>query len=163
MPRANRQQPGGVVFHVLNRGNERRDLFDGPSDYDAFVRVLAEALRHIPVALLAYCLMPNHWHLVLRTAADGDLAVDAQTGAPLRARLTATFDGPAGTERGAKVTVVVSAQVKAFGGEVKAIAPPTGALADERKPAGPSTALEAAGLKKHGEERKTAEPEDEGD
>jgi hypothetical protein len=97
------------------------------------------------------------------TAADGDLAVDAQTGAPLRARLTATFDGPAGTERGAKVTVVVSAQVKALGGEVKAIAPPRGARADERKPAGPSTALEAAGLKKHGEERKTAEPEDEGD
>jgi putative transposase len=78
MPRANRQQPGGVVFHVLNRGNERRDLFDGPSDYDAFVRVLAEALRHIPVALLAYCLMPNHWHLVLRTAADGDLGLFMQ-------------------------------------------------------------------------------------
>ena len=73
MPRSNRQQPGGVVFHVLNRGNERRELFEDAPDYDAFVRVLAEALTHIPVALLAYCVMPNHWHLVVRPAADGDL------------------------------------------------------------------------------------------
>ena len=73
MPRVNRQQPGGVVFHVLNRGNERNDLFADPGDYDAFLRVMAEAMRHHSVALLAYCLMSNHWHLVLRPEADGDL------------------------------------------------------------------------------------------
>ena len=64
---------------------------------------------------------------------------------------------------GPRVAVVVSAQVKALGGEVKAVAAPPGARPDERKPAGPSTALEAAGLKKRGEERPAAEPSDEGD
>ena len=73
MPRSNRVQPAGVVFHVLNRGNERRELFEDAGDYDAFVRVLAQSLEHVPVSLLAYCVMPNHWHLVVRPEADGDL------------------------------------------------------------------------------------------
>lgn len=73
MPRSNRVQPGGVVFHVLNRGNERRELFEDAGDYLAFVRVLAQTLRHVPVELLSYCVMPNHWHLVLRPRHDGDL------------------------------------------------------------------------------------------
>ncbi len=73
MPRVARIQPGGVVFHVLNRGNERRELFEHAGDYDAFVRVLAQALSEAPVELFAYCLMPNHWHLVVRPQADGDL------------------------------------------------------------------------------------------
>ncbi len=73
MPRLARVQPGGFVFHVLNRGNERRTLFEDASDYDAFVRVLAQALRDAPVDLMAYCLMPNHWHLVVRPQATGDL------------------------------------------------------------------------------------------
>lgn len=96
-------------------------------------------------------------------AVDGELAVDAETGAPLRARLAATFEAPAGQAPGPQVSVVVSAQMKAFGGEVKAIAAPVAALPDERKPAGPSTALEAAGLKKRGEEGQAPEPADEGD
>jgi len=94
---------------------------------------------------------------------EGELALDAQTGAPLRERLSAAFDAPAGREAGPRVAVVVSAQVKALGGEVKAVAAPSSARPDERKPSGPSTALEAAGLKKRGEERPAAEPSDEGD
>ena len=99
----------------------------------------------------------------LPTAAAGELLLDAQTGAPLRVRLEATFQAPAEGAPGAAVTVALSAQVKALGGEVKAVAVPAGALPDERKPAGPSTALEAAGLKKRGEERPSAEPADEGE
>ncbi len=68
-----RQAPGGVVFHVLNRGNERRTLFDNAGDYDAFVRVMAQTMRQAPMRLLAYCLMPNHWHLVVWPTAEGDL------------------------------------------------------------------------------------------
>jgi len=49
MPRSARQQPSGVVFHALNRGNERRELFEDAADYDAFVRVLAEAVRAAPI------------------------------------------------------------------------------------------------------------------
>jgi hypothetical protein len=51
----------GFVYHALNRGNGRRTLFYKPADYQAFERVLAE----VPMHLLAYCLMPNHWHLLL--------------------------------------------------------------------------------------------------
>jgi len=97
------------------------------------------------------------------TAAAGELVLDAQTGAPLRVRLEATFQAPAEGGPGPAVAVALSAQVKALGGEVKAVAAPAEVLPDERKPAGPSTALEAAGLKKRGEEQPAAEPADEVD
>ena len=58
----------------MNRGNGRREIFHKPGDYDAFVRVLRDAQRIFPVRLLAYCLMPNHWHLVLWPPNDGDLS-----------------------------------------------------------------------------------------
>lgn len=72
MPRAPRRCPAGMVFHVLNRANARRTIFFDDADYAAFERVLAEALARCPdVTLLCYCLMPNHWHLVLTPRADG--------------------------------------------------------------------------------------------
>jgi len=73
MPRTARCQPAGMVFHVLNRGNGRMQLFDKPADYEAFERVMAEAAGHVNMRVLAYCLMPNHWHLVLRPRKTGDL------------------------------------------------------------------------------------------
>ncbi|HYD42011.1 MAG TPA: hypothetical protein VEB43_14370 [Anaeromyxobacter sp.] len=98
------------------------------------------------------------------TKAEGELELDAATGAPLRARLTASFEAPpAGKAAPPKVTVTVSTKVAALGGEVKVVSPPAGALPDERKPAGPSAALEAAGLKKRGEERPAPEPSGEGE
>ena len=45
-------------------------LFQKPADYLAFERVLAEGLERYPVELLTYCLMPNHWHLVVRPQAN---------------------------------------------------------------------------------------------
>ena len=74
MPRTARVAPGGYVFHVLNRGNGRMRLFDDDGDYAAFERVLGEVLVAVPVRLLAYCLMPNHWHLLLWPAGDGTWA-----------------------------------------------------------------------------------------
>ena len=74
MPRTARLAPAGTVFHVLNRGVGRRRLFDDDADYAAFERCLAHALAAVPgVALLAYCLMPNHWHLLVVPAADDAL------------------------------------------------------------------------------------------
>lgn len=74
MPRTARIAPGGVVFHVLNRGNARSPIFDDDGDYAAFLQALAEALAAFPgVRLLAYCLMPDHWHLVLWPTRDGEL------------------------------------------------------------------------------------------
>jgi putative transposase len=73
MPRTPRNALGGIVYHVLNRGNERMDIFEKAADYDAFLRVLAETYKSLPIRLHAYCLMSNHWHLVLQPHHDGDL------------------------------------------------------------------------------------------
>jgi putative transposase len=48
-------------------------LFSTPADYEAFERVLAETVAKIPLAICGYCLMPNHWHFVVRPPAAGDL------------------------------------------------------------------------------------------
>jgi putative transposase len=73
MPRTARASVGGVIYHVSNRGNRNEAVFHKPADYDAFVDAMAESNRRLPLALLGYCLMPNHFHLVLRPKDDGDL------------------------------------------------------------------------------------------
>jgi putative transposase len=73
MPRHARQAPGGFVYHALNRAVARLPLFQKPADYAAFERVLAEALQEHPTGLLAYCLLPNHWHVVLWPREEGEL------------------------------------------------------------------------------------------
>ncbi len=65
MGRAPRSCPGGYVYHVLNRANARATLFRKDADYAAFLRVLVETQQRAPLRLLSYCLMPNHWHLVV--------------------------------------------------------------------------------------------------
>lgn len=74
MGRAKRADDGGMVFHVLNRANARATIFEKPEDYAAFERVLKEALDRVDMRVLSYCLMPNHWHLVLWPRRDGDLS-----------------------------------------------------------------------------------------
>ncbi len=55
----------GYVYHVLNRANARIDIFNNDEDYEAFERVLAQAVEQTQTRLLAYCMMPNHWHLLV--------------------------------------------------------------------------------------------------
>jgi putative transposase len=74
MPRTPRSSLGGYVYHALNRGNGRRTIFHKDGDYAAFVKLVREAGERTPVRLLAYCLMPNHFHLALWPQADGDLS-----------------------------------------------------------------------------------------
>jgi putative transposase len=74
MPRAPRQAPGGIVYHVLNRSVGRRPIFDDGPDFAAFVRVLDEAVEKHSMRLLAWCVMSNHWHLVLWPRQDGELS-----------------------------------------------------------------------------------------
>ena len=74
MPYRGRIGAGGIVFHVLNRGVRRLRLFDRPGDYRAFLAVLREAQSRIPIRCLAYCLMPNHFHLVLWPRTDAELS-----------------------------------------------------------------------------------------
>ncbi len=74
MPRKPRSSQGGYVYHVLNRGNARKTVFFKDGDYIAFIKLLKEANEQTPMRLLAYCLMPNHFHLVLWPHRDGDLS-----------------------------------------------------------------------------------------
>ena len=74
MPRTARVAPGGMVFHVLNRGVARMQLFEKAGDYEAFERVLSERLPEAPMRIGCFCVMPNHWHLLLWPEHDGDLA-----------------------------------------------------------------------------------------
>jgi len=78
MPRAARVAPGGMLFHVLNRGNDGRTIFEDDGDYEAFLRLFGETQQVAPMRLLAYCLMPNHWHLLLWPEHDADLSVFLQ-------------------------------------------------------------------------------------
>ena len=71
MPRLRRADEADGIYHALNRGNARAEIFRKPEDYDAFERILSEGLEKYPVSLFAYQLMPNHWHLVLRPNEDG--------------------------------------------------------------------------------------------
>jgi putative transposase len=73
MPRTARAIEAGTIYHVLNRGNGRARLFRKPEDFAAFEKVLGQGLERYPVELLTYCLMGNHWHLVLRPRTDAAL------------------------------------------------------------------------------------------
>jgi putative transposase len=74
MPRVARISPGGMVFHVLNRGVGRMRIFRAERDLEAFQRVVEQTLRVAPIRICAYCWLPNHWHFVLWPERDGDLS-----------------------------------------------------------------------------------------
>ncbi len=74
MPRTTRTDVGEEVYHVLNRANARVQVFDNDQDYQIFEKILAEAIERFDMRLLAYCVMPNHWHLVVYPKQSGDLA-----------------------------------------------------------------------------------------
>jgi len=73
MPRNQRTDVGGVVYHIINRANARMRIFDADKDYRLFETTLTEAKEQTNMRILAYCIMPNHWHLVLYPKKDGDL------------------------------------------------------------------------------------------
>ena len=75
--------PGAVVslilvFHVLNRGVARMQLFAKSADYQAFEQVLRDTLDESPMRICAYAVMPNHWHLLLWPEWEGELATFMQ-------------------------------------------------------------------------------------
>ncbi|MEW6684163.1 MAG: transposase [Nitrospirota bacterium] len=66
MPRIPRGQMPGLTYHVLNRGNGRATLFHKDADYRAFCDLLDAAKMKFPVRVLGFCVMPNHFHLVVQ-------------------------------------------------------------------------------------------------
>src|SRR3990172_7237631 len=74
MPRTARASVGGLCHHVINRANGRTRVFHKDGDYAAFERVMQDACEAVPMRVLTYCLMPNHFHLAPWPGGDGDLS-----------------------------------------------------------------------------------------
>ena len=74
MPRTARASVADICYHVINRGNARATVFQDQADYAAFVQLMHEAAERLPMRIAGYCLMPNHFHLVLWPRGDGDLS-----------------------------------------------------------------------------------------
>lgn len=73
MPRTARASVGNIAYHVINRGNGQTTVFHDDDDFAAFVRLIGEASERVAMRVAAYCVMPNHFHLVLWPLDDGDL------------------------------------------------------------------------------------------
>jgi putative transposase len=66
MGRLPRPAEEGLVYHVVNRGNNRGDVLTDPGDHEAFLVALSRTQQKYPFRLFGYCLMTNHFHLLLR-------------------------------------------------------------------------------------------------
>jgi putative transposase len=62
---------GGMAYHGWNRANFRSRLFKPKAHYQDFLALVEESLNRVAMRILAYCLIPNHWHLVLYPRAQG--------------------------------------------------------------------------------------------
>ncbi len=75
MGRLPRAIEDGLVYHVINRGNNRADVFADAADHVAFLQALAETAGRYPFRLFGYCLMTNHFHLLLHPTRGSRSAV----------------------------------------------------------------------------------------
>src|SRR5438270_14060458 len=66
MPRLPRPVADGLLYHALNRGNNRAAVFGREADYRAFLGAIAQTRERYPFRLYGYCLMTNHFHLLLQ-------------------------------------------------------------------------------------------------
>ncbi|MEX0641584.1 MAG: transposase [Pirellulales bacterium] len=70
MPRPLRPIDDGLIYHVINRGNNRQNVFRKQADFAAFLAALAELKERKPFELYGYCLLNNHFHLLVRPTGD---------------------------------------------------------------------------------------------
>ena len=74
MPRTARTLLAGRYYHLINRGNNQAALFSTPAAYWSFLNLITRAQERTPLAILAGCVMPNHFHLVAAARAAGDVS-----------------------------------------------------------------------------------------
>lgn len=74
MPRRPRCVLPGDYYHVLNRASLRARIFQTTHDYRAFVRILSDTVDAFELPLLSYCVMPSHWHLIVRPLTAAQLS-----------------------------------------------------------------------------------------
>lgn len=60
----------GFYYHVYNRGNRKQNIFISPRDYERFLKRVREYKDKFKISILGYCLMPNHFHFLLRQDTD---------------------------------------------------------------------------------------------
>jgi len=60
-------------YHIYNRGNNKQEIFYDGNDYVRYLRKLTEFSKRHQISILAYCLMPNHIHLLVRQDTDSPL------------------------------------------------------------------------------------------
>lgn len=70
MPTAPRAIAPGEIYHIYNRGANKKTLFHNDQDYNRFVMKMCEYKEKFPIEILAYCLMPNHFHFLIREPTD---------------------------------------------------------------------------------------------
>lgn len=67
MPRQPRVEYPGAIYHLMSRGDRGESIFLGDVDRQDFIKTLAEACQKTAFEVHAYCLMSNHYHLVVET------------------------------------------------------------------------------------------------
>jgi putative transposase len=75
MPRVARVDKAGYVYHVINRAVMRLEIFESDDDYALVEKILKDTQEETGMQILAYTIMPNHWHFLLYPQKDGDLGL----------------------------------------------------------------------------------------
>ena len=74
MPRIPRGDVAEGIYHIINRGNMRMQIFDDQDDYEYFLELLKKGSKKEHISIHAYCLLPNHFHLLLSPTYEGSLS-----------------------------------------------------------------------------------------
>lgn len=74
MPRIARGLAGGEIYHIINRGNRRAEVFHNEKDYEKFIELMSEAKKMTNVKLYSFVLMPNHFHFIIEPNEAEDLS-----------------------------------------------------------------------------------------
>ncbi len=67
MSRPLRIEYAGALYHVISRGIDRRVIYKDVQDYQHFIQLLKEGADFFNTEVISYCLLSNHFHLLLRT------------------------------------------------------------------------------------------------
>ncbi len=74
MPRISRGLVDNFIYHVINRGNGGQKIFHERGDYQSFLSLMGESKRNFEIEIFAFCIMPNHFHMVLRPDRGDELS-----------------------------------------------------------------------------------------
>ena len=115
MGRAKRADEAGAICPMLNRANRRASIFHKDMDYEAFEWIIADALDRVQLKLFSYCLMPNHWHLVVSPNVDGEMSRFGQwVGLTHTQRYNAHYHPPAKGICSGSIQVISCSKRRAF-------------------------------------------------